>query len=219
MKNLAYTCSWNHVKQHLHLAGEQCPGAVGELPADQVALLAAHDHLAKNTLGHPQVGLPGTWTQASARDLFNMHQYLSYLQKNLGAASEVTHREGRAASVFVSSTQSHPPSRPRRWACVCKIACKRTSCPKSCTPVNRQKHKSELKNPSLSTCVCVFAPWTFLTEDLLDKSAVRSCNSGPVFWGNIPTAVSRIIPSPMVGFWKDTRFQNINNHFPSSLIS
>ena len=48
-------------------------------------------------------------------------------------------------------------------------------------------------------CECVKS--TFLTVNLFDRSAVRSCNSGPILWGNIPTALSRIIPNPMFGFW------------------
>lgn len=42
----------------------------------------------------------------------------------------------------------------------------------------------------------------FLTVDLFDTRAVRSCRSGPILWGNIPAALSRIIPNPMFGFCK-----------------
>ncbi|TNN62927.1 hypothetical protein EYF80_026879 [Liparis tanakae] len=48
----------DNVEQHLHLAGEERPGAVGVLPADHVALLASDHHLAQHALWHPQVRLP-----------------------------------------------------------------------------------------------------------------------------------------------------------------
>lgn len=40
------------MKQHLHLTGEESPGAVRELPADDITLLASDDHLALHTLRH-----------------------------------------------------------------------------------------------------------------------------------------------------------------------
>lgn len=49
------------MKQHLHLTGEESPGAVGELPADHIALLAPDDHLALHTLRHAKISLSCTW--------------------------------------------------------------------------------------------------------------------------------------------------------------
>lgn len=46
------------MEQHLHLTGEEGPGAVRVLPANHVALLASDHHLAQNPLRHPQVSLP-----------------------------------------------------------------------------------------------------------------------------------------------------------------
>lgn len=46
------------MKQHLHLTGEQSPGAVRVVPADHIALLASDHHLALHPLWHPQVCLP-----------------------------------------------------------------------------------------------------------------------------------------------------------------
>lgn len=40
------------MKQHLHLTGEESPGAIRELPADHITLLASDDHLALHTLRH-----------------------------------------------------------------------------------------------------------------------------------------------------------------------
>lgn len=48
------------MKQHLHLTGEERPGAVGEIPTDHVALLASDHHLAVHALWHPQVSLSCT---------------------------------------------------------------------------------------------------------------------------------------------------------------
>lgn len=53
-----HTCSGNNVKQHLHLTGEQSPGAVGVVPAHHVALFTCDYHLAQHPLRHPQVSLP-----------------------------------------------------------------------------------------------------------------------------------------------------------------
>ena len=48
------------MQQHLDLAGEEGPGAVGVVPADHVALLP-HTQQAQDPLGHTQVGLAHTW--------------------------------------------------------------------------------------------------------------------------------------------------------------
>ena len=54
------TCGGDDMQQHLDLAGEEGPGAVGVVPADHVALLP-HTHLAQDPLRHTQVGLAHTW--------------------------------------------------------------------------------------------------------------------------------------------------------------
>lgn len=51
----------------------------------------------------------------------------------------------------------------------------------------------------VNICACVKS--TFLTVDLFDKRVIRSCKSGPILWGNMPTALSTISPNPVFGFW------------------
>lgn len=46
------------MKQHLHLTGEESPGAVRVFPTHHVTLLASNHHLAQDSLWHPQVSLP-----------------------------------------------------------------------------------------------------------------------------------------------------------------
>lgn len=86
--------------------------------------------------------------------------------------SKHTHREGKVVLVFVSSTESHRPWRWYRWAYVCKLAYRRTSYPKSCTPVDIKKKKNNIKihSTKLTSCVSAhlwnvpFWQWTCLTK-------------------------------------------------------
>lgn len=126
---------------------------------------------------------------------------------------------------------SHHPLKWHHWVCVCTLVCKTTSYPRSCTPANRheiilfsytQNEGLQVKIRFRTTLKC-----TFFTVDLFDTSAVRSCSRGPILWGNIPTALSRIIPSPIFGFYKKNwsniykyhhHHNNNNNNISENLL-
>lgn len=98
------------MKQHLHLTGEEGPGAVGELPANHITLLASDYHLALHTLRHPEISLPRTWWiiwkhYASYQRSSNIHD-LGKCMRNIK-----TNQEGKGALASDSSRQSHRPWR------------------------------------------------------------------------------------------------------------
>lgn len=98
------------MKQHLHLTGEEGPGAVRELPANHITLLASDYHLTQHTLRHPEISLPRTWWiiwkhYASYQHSSNIHDLGKFMR------DIKTNQEGKGALASDSSRQSHHPWR------------------------------------------------------------------------------------------------------------